>query len=318
MTALTLLPGKSGKVSLGGHEKFVFRYGWLKKGADALARYSSVFAAEDAIVKLGVGKNMVRSIRFWGLACGLFEEDSSAKKVALLRLSRLGQALLNEQGWDPYLESPGTLWLLHWQLATNPARALVWHLAFCDFLEAEFTKPQFISFINRAFGRLGIMTTPASIEREVEVFLRTYTPAMRKPAEMLSEEAMDCPLVALGLIDYLPEDGVYRFHLGPKVSLPTAVFGYALLVFLKQTASHRRTVTLDECLYQRGSPGQVFRLDENSVAEYVESLEVATQGRVSVQESAGVRQIYLRSLNIDALEELAFDLLSQHYTSNDG
>ncbi|MDW8293630.1 MAG: DUF4007 family protein [Anaerolineae bacterium] len=317
MTTLALPLIEPNKVSLGGHEKFVFRYGWLKKGADALAHNPAVFSAEDAIVALGVGKNMVRSIRFWGLALGLFEEDTSNRKSLALRLSQLGQALLSDTGWDPYLEDLATLWLLHWQLATNPARALVWHLAFCDFLEAEFTKPQMIAFVARAFDRLGVSTTPASIERDVEVFLRTYVPATRKPSEAPAEETMDCPLVELRLLDYAPEDGVYRFNSGAKISLPTPVFGYALLVFLSQVAAHRRAVAFDECLYRRGSPGQVFRLDETSVAEHVEALEALTQGALSVRESAGVRQVYLQALDEAAFRALAFNLLERYYAGDE-
>ncbi|MDW8350584.1 MAG: DUF4007 family protein [Anaerolineae bacterium] len=316
MTLPTSSLVKPHKVSLGGHEKFVFRYGWLKKGVDALLRNPAVFAAEDAIAVLGVGKNMVRSIRFWGLALGVFEEVASKKPSSALRVSRLGQALFGDEGWDPYLEDPATLWLLHWQLATNPARALVWHLAFCDFAEIEFTKPQMITFVARTFDRLGVEATRASVERDVEVFLRTYVPAMRKPSEWPAEETMDCPLAELGLLGYMPEEDVYRFNPGAKVSLPTAIFGYALLTFLAQVAARRRVVALDECLYRRGSPGQVFRLDENSVAEHMEALEALTQGTLSVRESVGVRQIYLQVPDAETLSALAFDLLNRHYAGH--
>ena len=53
-----------------GHETFPFRYPWLKKGFDAVREDVSVFGRDDAITTLGVGKNMVRSIRHWCLAAG--------------------------------------------------------------------------------------------------------------------------------------------------------------------------------------------------------------------------------------------------------
>ena len=58
-----------------GHETFPFRYPWLKKGFDAVSADGEVFQREDAITTLGVGKNMVRSIRHWCLAAGVIEED---------------------------------------------------------------------------------------------------------------------------------------------------------------------------------------------------------------------------------------------------
>ena len=63
----------SGRVSFSGHETFSFRYSWLKKAVDATDADPHAFEAADAIVKLGVGKNMVSSIRHWGLVTGMLE-----------------------------------------------------------------------------------------------------------------------------------------------------------------------------------------------------------------------------------------------------
>jgi hypothetical protein len=45
------------KPKFGGHEKFVFRYGWLKKGFDAVIEDPLIFSKDDALITLGVGKN---------------------------------------------------------------------------------------------------------------------------------------------------------------------------------------------------------------------------------------------------------------------
>src|SRR5262245_9789457 len=108
-------------VSFSGHESFPFRYGWMKKGIDAVRSDGAVFSSDDAITILGVGKNMVRSIRHWCLAARLIEEfqPDPASRRSLLRPTPLGTALFTNDGWDPYLEDPATAWLLHWQIATN-------------------------------------------------------------------------------------------------------------------------------------------------------------------------------------------------------
>src|SRR4051812_35909504 len=94
--------------SFSGHETFPFRYPWLKKGFDAVLEDGDVFAREDAITTLGVGKNMVRAIRHWCLAAGVVEEKPGAGTA--LRVSALGKLLLADGGLDPYLEDPATLW----------------------------------------------------------------------------------------------------------------------------------------------------------------------------------------------------------------
>ncbi len=89
----------------GRHETFTPRYGWLKKGYDRTIANSHVFNDDDAIEQLGVGKNMVRSIRFWCLLLGLLEDAG----IAGSRPSEFGKNLLDtEHGWDPYLEDPAS------------------------------------------------------------------------------------------------------------------------------------------------------------------------------------------------------------------
>lgn len=57
------------RYSFSGHESFYCKSLWLKKGYDFLTEGRS-FLDEDAVVRLGVGKNMVTSIRYWLKAFG--------------------------------------------------------------------------------------------------------------------------------------------------------------------------------------------------------------------------------------------------------
>ena len=115
------------KYSFSGHQTFPFRYTWLPKGVRTLEEDPTCFSRSDAMVALGVGKNMVESIRFWCGALKLATIDSRGGKVAP---TELGSRMFARRGWDPYLEDPGTLWLLHWQLVESPDVASTWFLAF--------------------------------------------------------------------------------------------------------------------------------------------------------------------------------------------
>src|SRR5690242_12332063 len=133
--------------SFSGHETFPFRYPWLKKGFDAVQKDGDVFLRDDAITTLGVGKNMVRSIRNWCLAAGVLAENR--ERHGALRPTELGNLLFADDGLDPYLEDPATLWLLHWQIASNRARATTWFWTFSHFHEPEFTREALTSALYR-------------------------------------------------------------------------------------------------------------------------------------------------------------------------
>ena len=114
------MEGSSSQYTFSGHETFPFRYPWLKKGFDAVCDDPGIFSRDDAITTLGVGKNMVRSIRHWCLTAGIIEPSKAGEsgEAAALRPTEFGRLLLSDDGLDPYLEDPATLWLLHWQIAT--------------------------------------------------------------------------------------------------------------------------------------------------------------------------------------------------------
>lgn len=303
------------KPTFGGHEKFVFRHGWLKKGVDAVVDDPLVFTQDKGLITLGVGKNMVRSIRHWCMATGMVKEISGLGLAKPLEVTYLGNNLLGKSGWDPYLEDVGSLWLLHWQLTTGLTRGYVWHLLFSVYLETEFTRNSLHRFIANRFERHSINTTSGTIDREIENCLRTYLPGKTKLGAVF-EETLDCPLAELDIIRFIVDDGVYRFNVGPKISLPLGIFSYTLLTFLSQIIGSRRTITIDDCIYQPGSPGQVFKLDENTVIEYLESLEDLSNGRIRLQETAGLTQIYLDDEIGNDLQMEAMNLLRRHYEQN--
>jgi hypothetical protein len=90
--------------SFASHETFAFRFAWLKKGIDKLSDDPGLFQKDSAIVTLGVGKNMVRSIRHWCLATRIVEEDDAARNRQLVPTT-FGESLLHDDGWDRILRT---------------------------------------------------------------------------------------------------------------------------------------------------------------------------------------------------------------------
>ena len=65
-----------------GHESFHCRPFWLKKGVDYIKSGQSF--TDKAGVDLGVGKNMVGSIRFWLKAFDIVDEKDNLTTLACL------------------------------------------------------------------------------------------------------------------------------------------------------------------------------------------------------------------------------------------
>lgn len=275
--------------SFSGHESFPLRYGWLKKCVDAVASRADFFAHDDAMVALGVGKNMVRAVRHWGLTARVVEPADDRGRA--LRVSALGALVFGADGVDPYLEDVRTLWLVHWLLCTHPERATTWRWAFgaCD--RQALTRDALRRDLLAVAGPS--RATEATVARDIDVFLRTYLPS-RASRQLSVEDALDSPLVELRLLREDPVEPRVEFVRGPKPSLADEVFGFALLEFWARAAGERDTLGVDELLQRHGSPARVFRLDEGALAARVERAAQWSRGALLYDETAGVRQLLRR------------------------
>lgn len=286
---------KTGHIVFGGHQTFSFRHGWLEKGFRGIGEGGDIFGAEDAIVRLGVGKNMVESIRHWCVLAQLIEnsEDDGAKRARSYQPTDIGRRLLDPlQGWDPFLEDDASLWLVHWLLVSNPARRTVWQVIFAQFNKPEFSRTELSDFLKAFVDRHEIRVSAGTLGRDLECFLKTYV-AARSDGEF-TEENFNCPLADLGLVRASPESETFHFDIGAKYSLPPAVFYFAFEQFSGRSQTTSQTMTIQECLYGTGSPGQAFKLDENALLEQFEAVSEATDGALLLDDTAGLKQIYRR------------------------
>ncbi len=279
------------------HETFHPRFGWLKKGFDFAQKDLGIFLAEDAPVRLGVGKNMVRSIRYWCAAFKLLKEDQPTE---------FGQQLLGQDGWDPYLEDPASLWLLHWKLLEPPSSATTWDFAFNQFHQVEFTVEdlfyQLCEYRDRAAPRI----SDSSLKKDVNCLLRMYVVQPIKP--QVSEDSLDCPFTGLGLIHTAGDSRHYLFRVGQKPTLPPELVVYACLQHHTQTASTAKTIPIANLLYDRGSPGLAFKLTESALCSAIETVARRWE-QISLSDAAGKLQFSFAG----EPQALAADILDRYY-----
>ena len=282
----------AGLISFSGHETFTLRHGWLKKALDAVATDPHIFSNDRAMVDLGVGKNMVRSIRHWALATEVLAEVSGTRGAELC-LTHFGKLIFGQDGLDPYLEDVNTLWLLQWKLTKHERRCTGWHWMFNLLRSDEFTRDLLFELFRSELRRRNIVgPSESSLKRDIDCAIRTYV-GTRIKTELL-EESLECPLVELELVTEDFDGVLFRFNRGPKSSLSDEVFLYALLEFW-ETQTSRESLAFSELAFGAGSPGSSFKLDENSIASRLERLATITHGALIYDETSGLKQVYRRS-----------------------
>jgi hypothetical protein len=309
MATITLQPfSPSAQISFSGHETFVLRYGWLKKAYDSVLRDPGLFGRDDAIVELGVGKNMVRSIRHWALACRVLQEEPKSRGLKLSP-APFGTFLFGPEGKDPYLEDINSLWLIHWHLCTNQARATTWDWAFSILRATEFTVESLFASVQGELARRMLKApTSNTLRRDIDVFIRTYLPSHVAKKNVL-EDSLDSPLAELGIL-VSEGSNAFSFVRGPHRSLDDAIFATAVIDFWTREAPRRETLSFNELAYSPNSPGCVFKLDEDSLIQRLDNLERVTQGCLLFADTAGLKQVYRKSPIPSS------HLLERHYSAD--
>lgn len=261
-----------------------------------MLEHPDLFSRKDALVILGVGKNMVDSIRYWCEVAQLVEEDGQSGKrgAAALRVSMIGRKLLAQDGWDPFVEDDASLWLIHWLIVSNPTTVTTGQIAFSAMQRPDFGRLELLDYVAAFAERNGGQVKESSLLRDVDCFIRTYTTGPAGNPRAVLEEGFGCPLHELRLLQASPDGELYSFSMGGKPTLPSAVFGYALLQYFESVRQGQNTMSVQECLYGMGSPGQAFKLDENSLVAYIEDVERLSRGCIAMDETAGLKQIYRR------------------------
>ena len=282
-----------------GHESFVIRYGWVPKLYDAVTESPDVFSSDErAILAFGLGRNMVKSIRFWGDALGLIEPRG--REVVTTELA--GRLLDPQQGRDPFLEDAGSLWRLHWMLVAH-ARLGAWATFFLEMRDTVIPRARLITAVIGRAEALGSRISSGTAAAHVDILVRTYD-ADRIEGGAILEDALGCPLQELDLMRQESVLGTptLRLSRGPKPTLDVPSFAFALHDFWTGTEQGSSAISLRSLMLSRRSPGMVFALDEASLHERLHA--VCSECRALELRDDGAGGIDLVAIRDDALEQL--------------
>jgi len=291
------------KLTFSGHETFHCRHLWLKKGYDFVKK-GRKFTEEDAVVELGVGKNMVTGINFWMKAFGIIDKEGE--------LTEFANYLLSDNGKDPFIEDEATLWLLHYQLVTLNI-ASTYNLIFNEFRKerVEFTKDNFIAFVLRKTEELNLAqinknTVAADFEVLTKMYLRTDAQSKDR------EDTFSGLLTELNIFQEEKrkiEDKnttLYSVPTDDKVNIPEEVLLYAIL----DKDEFDKSISLYTIEQEKDQVGSVFSIGRTGLVNKIESLAANSKFKsfgITFNDHAGIKELQFK------MKPNKFDILSTYY-----
>ena len=273
-----------GKINIfSGHETFHCKSFWLKKGYDFVVRGNS-FSDENTVIELGVGKNMVSSIKYWMKSFGLFDENNEITSFA-------HHIFDEDDGIDKYIENRTTLWLLHYMLVFQNY-ASVYNIVFCELHRSknEFDLSSIESFIKRKCYEEKFLFNENTIKKDIRTFIHNYVQPTGKGN---IEDLYSTLLIDLNLILHYRNEDVkrecYSFN-HRNINLPP----YQLIVFIILNSFEDNTIDFRELMYGKSPIGLILCLTENDM-DYLLTEAKDNLKWFVYTEDAGNKQIQIKN-----------------------
>lgn len=293
------------KLTFSGHDTFHCRHLWLKKGYDFIKK-GRKFTDEDAVVELGVGKNMVSSISFWMRAFGIIDKDGL--------LTDFADYILDDNGKDPYIEDEATLWLLHYQLITQNI-ASTYSLIFNEFRreKIEFTRDNFIAFVIRKAEELNIsQINKNTVSTDFEVLTKMYirTDAQSKDRE----DTFSGLLTELNIIQEEKrkvDDKTVTFYsisTEDKSEIPDEVLLYSIL----DNDNFDKSISLYTIEQEFNQAGSVFAMGRTGLINKIESISSNKKFNkygITFNDHAGIKELQFKK------KPNKFEILKEYYAN---
>jgi len=243
----------------------------------------------DAMAKLGVGKNMVASIRFWLRAFSLTKVDI---------LEPISTYIFDTQnGKDPFAEDINTIWLLHFLLVVSEV-ASIYNLLFVEYQreKKEFTKSELQSFIKRkcAVPEQKNVYNENTVRKDIGVLLKNYI----APSDLKTIEDFSALMIGTGLLVYKGND-TYCFKVSNQDDIAPEIILFAL-IRMKGTD---KTVSFD--ILQKLS--LIFGLTMVSLIDIIRKLEKKFPGTLVFTDNSGIKNVQF----IGEINE--FEALNHYY-----
>ena len=260
-------------IRLKGHEKFHLREGWIAKGLYGVSANPRVFSGSDGTDQIGVGTNMVKSIKYWMLAMGLIKEGQ--KNGA--ELTDLGKMILK---YDPFLEDDLSLWLLHSYISKNNFRSTVWYLFFNKCQAEEFTKEELYTVLRKELISYAETDSfpESSLKDDIDVLLNMYSKDTKNDDP---EDKNKCPLASLKLIK--KEGDVYYRQQPDMRHFRDEIILYELGNIFEEESS----IGID---YVAELAANIYHLSRVAINTILDRLDNA--GYITVNRTAGLDEIY--------------------------
>ncbi len=263
------------------NESFYLRDGWLEKAINLIYENNQVniFSKNNGISILGIGSNMVKSLKYWLQASNVIVASNTKTELSLF-----GNLLYK---YDRYLEDNFSIFLIHYNLVKNMKECPLFYGLFNMDIKT-FTKNDFVALINTYFQTLDLNVKKEYIEEDTGVLLKSY---INENKVDNPEDNYVCPLSYLRLLEKKDDKYIKTKPLYQGLS-------YLIIYICLQDLYEGNSFNIEDSIDEINSPMKIFNLDKNMYLQYLE--EMKKNQLITINKTAGLNTVYFdKKLNLE-------------------
>lgn len=253
------------------HGSFYMRNGWVTKIIDATIENEMIFSPNNelnSVDTIGVGRVMIKAMRYWSVVLGISDEIKAAHGV-IHRLTKLGNLICD---YDPFCQNIGTLWLLHRNLSSNKDNATAWYWAFNHMNKSTFSKESFSDEFYSYIINNGESYAKNAIEKEFDCFKNTYVSEKRFDINKIMVEDTIPFFSNLKLINYIGK-GEFRFNKTSSNDIPLPILLYCILSDNKEHLKNNKQLSIDTIMENENQVGRYMCISYSTLLDLLQQLE---------------------------------------------
>lgn len=284
------------------HGSFYLRSGWGTKIIQAVEANNMIFSPaneQEAVDRIGLGRVMIKALRYWADASGLTTEEKVQGGIAERRTDLFDLLETN----DRYFQKPGSLLLLHRNIALNEEKATAWYWAFNEFDKQAFTKEEFVEGLHYFLAVNEMSIKKAAIDKEFNCFKNTYLAEKKFDIKTVMDEDTYPFFGSLHLLR-VNEDKKFEKAYLTKAEMPLHILIYAIAKDNPEESSHSGQVSIDKIMEEKKQVGKYFPMRYSKLIDML--LEAENKKLLTLNNNFGNRFIEFSDVQYD-------NLLNEYY-----
>lgn len=279
------------------HGSFYLRSGWGTKIIQAVEADNMIFSPaneQEAVDRIGLGRVMIKALRYWADASGLTTEEKVQGGIAERRTALFDLLETN----DRYFQKPGSLLLLHRNIALNEENATAWYWAFNEFDKQSFTKEEFVEGLHYFLAVNEMSIKKAAVDKEFNCFKNTYLAEKKFDIKTVMDEDTYPFFGSLHLLR-INEDKKFEKTYLTKAEMPLHILIYAIAKDNPEESSHRGQVSIDKIMEEKRQVGKYFPMRYSKLIDML--LEAENKKLLTLSNNFGNRFIEFLDVQYDKL-----------------